>query len=493
MSVLARKIWLVALTIGMLGSVLATSGLAQRPPGTEEIWLSLYLNDAKIGWAHSRTTANSEKQKVSQGVTQIQASMLGDDLQIRMETSATVNEKGEVLRSTSKTLSGGRTQEVTTVRKGDQIEVRTEFTGQPTSIRTIPLKTDAPWLDNPLDVLADKPENWRGELKVYVFDPTVGDLVANEVIVHGPETISAATLRKIEIRDPRAPTFVYLNPDGSLNHAKGALGIRMVPATEEEAKAQSAGGRLPDLADETRINVKNFPVNPAAYEEITIQFTNADLRRIPSDSQQFVTGSREAWVVRRVPLKPNVERSVSIEVARQRERDWVLPATYIPSDSERMKRVASEVIQGETNAIAASLKLRSYVEQKVGYNAGIGVIRDAAEVLETAEGVCRDHAILLVTLLRAAGIPSKIVGGVVNWGTGFYYHAWVEVFDGQDWIGLDSTSDLEFVTPAHIKFGQGNVDLAFTFNFPTGAIAEVLSTKRREPGRNSHPMAQPRQ
>jgi transglutaminase-like putative cysteine protease len=191
-------------------------------------------------------------------------------------------------------------------------------------------------------------------------------------------------------------------------------------------------------------------------------------------------------------LKPNAQRSVSIEVASLREPNWVLPATHIPSDSERMKKVASDVIQGETNVIKASLKLRSFVEKKVRYNAGIGVIRDANEVLETAEGVCRDHAILFVTLLRAAGIPSRIVGGVVNWGTGFYYHAWVEVFDGQDWIGLDSTSDLDFITPAHIKFGQGNVDQAFTFNFPSAAKAELVSTKRREIDRSGQLEAQPR-
>jgi hypothetical protein len=59
------------------------------------------------------------------------------------------------------------------------------------------------------------------------------------------------------------------------------------------------------------------------------------------------------------------------------------------------------------------------------------------EIIERGyRGVCDEHAILLVSYLRAMGIPARYVWGAELGGGG---HAWAELWDGSSWIHADAT------------------------------------------------------
>src|SRR5206468_707330 len=118
---------------------------------------------------------------------------------------------------------------------------------------------------------------------------------------------------------------------------------------------------------------------------------------------------------------------------------WVKADTYIPSDSERFKKLAKSIIGNEKRVNGAGLAVQTWVANRMHPNLGIGVLRDANEVLSSKEGVCRDYAILAATLLRAGGIPTRLCSGLVSWDGTFYYHAWVEIWNGKSWIGIDPT------------------------------------------------------
>lgn len=75
-----------------------------------------------------------------------------------------------------------------------------------------------------------------------------------------------------------------------------------------------------------------------------------------------------------------------------------------------------------------------------------------AEVLEQGKGVCQDYAHLMIAICRQSGIPARYVCGLVE-GTG-ETHAWVEVFDGYSWIGIDPTNNIQ-VQYGYIKLAHG--------------------------------------
>jgi transglutaminase-like putative cysteine protease len=63
----------------------------------------------------------------------------------------------------------------------------------------------------------------------------------------------------------------------------------------------------------------------------------------------------------------------------------------------------------------------------------------ALETYKAGFGDCGEHSVLLAALLRASGIPARVVFGVIYMPSqkGYYYHAWVLAFDGGKWIFTD--------------------------------------------------------
>lgn len=76
----------------------------------------------------------------------------------------------------------------------------------------------------------------------------------------------------------------------------------------------------------------------------------------------------------------------------------------------------------------------------------------AAEAWELGSGVCQDFAHLLLTFLRADGVPCRYVAGLMV-GEGAS-HAWVEVFNGKFWIGADPTHK-RFCDENYVKISRG--------------------------------------
>ncbi|MBZ0171892.1 MAG: transglutaminase-like domain-containing protein, partial [Phycisphaerales bacterium] len=85
----------------------------------------------------------------------------------------------------------------------------------------------------------------------------------------------------------------------------------------------------------------------------------------------------------------------------------------------------------------------------------------AAEVARTREGDCTEHGVLLAALLRADGIPSRVVSGLIyaDQFAGsddiFGYHMWTQAYleiDGEPrWVDLDATlPDSLPMTATHI-------------------------------------------
>jgi len=81
------------------------------------------------------------------------------------------------------------------------------------------------------------------------------------------------------------------------------------------------------------------------------------------------------------------------------------------------------------------------IGERVEYRSGItAVTSSAAEALELGNGVCQDHAHLMLALCRARGLPARYVSGYVDVGevSDAASHAWVDVWlDHLGWVAVD--------------------------------------------------------
>ena len=147
---------------------------------------------------------------------------------------------------------------------------------------------------------------------------------------------------------------------------------------------------------------------------------------------------------------------------------------------------AARAAVGETPGVyAASVKLARFVHGRL--EKSFGVSRDrASEVLSTGKGDCTEHALLFTALARAAGIPARQVQGLVyaRYGDGvpaLYWHAWVEVKSGEEWIALDPTFGQPVADATHVALGRG-VRPGESVQTDTVAVLGALKVLSAEPG-----------
>lgn len=87
------------------------------------------------------------------------------------------------------------------------------------------------------------------------------------------------------------------------------------------------------------------------------------------------------------------------------------------------------------------------------YLSGAILDRKASDVLRERLGVCEHYSRLAAALLRAAGIPARVIHGYARRETEAWHdvlkgepnHAWNEVFVGGRWLVMDVTWDAGFV------------------------------------------------
>jgi hypothetical protein len=128
----------------------------------------------------------------------------------------------------------------------------------------------------------------------------------------------------------------------------------------------------------------------------------------------------------------------------------------IESDHEEIVRAAEAIVGGERDPLRACRKILDWVYEKLDKRPVVSV-PSALEVLRTRMGDCNEHATLTTALLRASGIPARIVVGLVYMRGQFFYHAWTEAYTGQ-WLSMDATMRQMPVDATHIKLIEGNLD-----------------------------------
>jgi hypothetical protein len=452
----------------------------------EESWLGIYMQGAKIGHAHYRAAdeeRNGQKVRRNDSTSVMHMKMLGQELLVEIKSVSWSDSAGQLIESRHTIDSAGRTSNIRAMYHRDRIEVEVENGGQ-VDKRTLPLKEDMRILDDPFAPFLEGGTTLTAgnRLEFYVLDPMTTSLSRTVATVKGPAKVTVkdvefdATL--VELQDPRATMKAFISSKGDLIKVEGPMGLEMIPLSREEALGQSEEVPTADLALSSSIKPDRPLPEHEPLRRLRLRLTGENVPPLPIDKHQTARRDAEGWLLSVHPVPLTTARSVTIAEARAAQATWIQPSLYIPAESARFKSLAKEIVGAEQNALAASLLIKNYVYRQMKPNAGIGVLRGAEEVLTSREGVCRDYAILAATLMRAAGVPTKVISGLTYGQGSFFYHAWVEVWDGANWIGLDPTVAEDRLSATRIKLSEGNVEEAFVFPLLERVGINVLSYER---------------
>ena len=120
------------------------------------------------------------------------------------------------------------------------------------------------------------------------------------------------------------------------------------------------------------------------------------------------------------------------------------PSTYWPIQSPLIQELVHALKKNAINASQFIVLAFEFVNQKITYEIN-GIRVDAKTTLITRKGDCSEMSDLFVCILRAGGIPAKIVHGWIieleNNSHKLEPHAWCEFFSPrvEGWLQADPT------------------------------------------------------
>ena len=202
---------------------------------------------------------------------------------------------------------------------------------------------------------------------------------------------------------------------------------------------------------------------------------------VPEDNRQKVLARTDSTIDIEVTAKPSTTTTLTPEL-----RARALSATpYEAVNDPRIQAAAKKATAGATDDADKVARLSHWVfthVEKKGLDRGYA---PAIATLESKSGDCTEHSVLLSALLRASGIATRIVDGVVVDHTSAGYHEWVEVDLGKGFVAVDPTFDAWPAGPERLKLAQGStlpdehltLSLAAARLLKHGVKLEVLSAE----------------
>ncbi|MBI4839203.1 MAG: transglutaminase domain-containing protein [Nitrospirae bacterium] len=154
----------------------------------------------------------------------------------------------------------------------------------------------------------------------------------------------------------------------------------------------------------------------------------------------------------------------------QGETVFLKSTKMVQSDSAEITALAKELTAKASAEYEAVTAILNHVSDNVKYTYNPPQY-DALYTMKTKSGNCQNYAHMSMALLRAAGIPARIVGGISlkeSWkipldannylvqSIGQGGHAWMEVyFPDFGWMSYDPQQSKQFTSTRHIKQTHG--------------------------------------
>lgn len=149
---------------------------------------------------------------------------------------------------------------------------------------------------------------------------------------------------------------------------------------------------------------------------------------------------------------------------------YLFGSRYCPSDQfQSFVETEFRGLEGGKRVLA----MRDWIEKSFTYVPGVSNAETTAvDTFVRREGICRDYAHVLITLVRASGIPARIASVYALGVDPPDFHAVAEVFLGGEWHLVDATGMAEEAAMAKIGVGRDAADVAFLTAYGT---AELVS------------------
>lgn len=192
--------------------------------------------------------------------------------------------------------------------------------------------------------------------------------------------------------------------------------------------------------DQAKIAVQWKNVPP---ENFNFLDNRQSLVRLDSVERQF----KATLKLTKFTPKPKM---LTVPVGGQQFNPFLGDADYIQPGAASIRNQMAQIAGDGQDAFQIVDDILNWISANISVDY-LAETLTATEALEQRRGKCAEFAILFASLTRAAGIPTRLVLGVVNQGSHWIGHLWNEVWLGE-WLAVDPTGGNYVSGASHIKF-----------------------------------------
>jgi hypothetical protein len=245
--------------------------------------------------------------------------------------------------------------------------------------------------------------------------------------------------------------------------------------SEEEAKKIEKGGDLFVLGAAKL----DKPIGDARnVKRLVIEVDGAGAAKLQDAPRQTVARDEKTGAV---TLSVGAEFGKDAAPTPKETADALAETVALPIKSPQVVTLAAQAVGDAKTPREKVDRLVHFVSDYVKDVVAPGEL-SVPEIIAQKKGDCSEHSTLFAALARAAGIPTRQVGGLMYMGDdvkAFGGHAWDEVVLEGKWVPVDPTWDETEVDAAHVttdREGKG-MDMLATFGQVQFRLKDVQHVK----------------
>ena len=454
--------WLVQREITM-GPAMAGGGqelLRDLGPEEGQEWFGIYM-----------VSSSNQKMKIGFSVTEKEARQAGHVIVSKSWMRLKVQGEKKALRTETKILTDLEYKllnvnfvfssdtikfEVLGDVEGDRLKLQI-ITAAGSNMQYIQLP-ETPYLAETIMARAAAEGLEKGKtFNIPIFDPTTFGYGTIEIrVVDSKVNEEGKTYWMLTSTFKGIASETWIDTEGRVLMQKMA-NIMTVRETKKIAlnEGWSEDGVQEDIIDTARIKVARKIDNPRQAREAQLLLSGVEFGalQVQGGRQSFdpATGRIQ---IQRETIDPAA--SMPLPVDPEPFAEQLKGTATIQVGDPMINRQMREIIGQQTDLLKTAQLIQNWVFENLEKKPLVS-IPSARDVLEIKRGDCNEHTALYTALARAAGVPTKILVGVVYQNGAFYYHSWNSVWVGS-WVEIDPTFGQFPADATHLRLLEGDLD-----------------------------------
>jgi hypothetical protein len=267
-------------------------------------------------------------------------------------------------------------------------------------------------------------------------------------------------------------TIWWANEKGLVVKEKSPIGVILYSQVEKFAK---------DPSDRTLFDYTSLPYlksneiieNPEALKIFKVRINGFPLLAKLYENSPVLLKDK-TLTIQKIDLETLKEKRYKLPFTWANFDRYLSPDKWVLSNYKPLQDTG--LIYARSNKYDAFL-LTQYLTNYVFHlvrTRPLFVLSDSKSLLDSLSGDYLERSVMFATYARAAGLPTRLVGGLLYRNGYFYFHAWPEVWLGQ-WVPVDPTLAQFPADVTHIPLKGGTLeDITSIVHDLKSATIEIL-------------------